>query len=551
MFRSFALSTTALAALSTTALVGLAGPAHATCEADPTAPGDMPRIVCDSDPVQQTDPVEDDRDNLTVDILNDAEVVVDDNAFDLTGDDVTVTNSGSVTTTDGDAVRATGDMASVTNSGSINAEDEGLLVDGGGATVINSAAITAGGVGVEAGANATITNSGIITSTGDRGVEAAEGLVLRNTGTIQSFEGAVRDDEGEVAITNGTAEITGALIKAIGAEEDDGEIGGFRGIRTRGFDAEIVNWGIIEATGEAVEGRDGFDLTNYGRIEVVELNPDDVDGEFTAEQVEREDGVQFGDGTLRNMAGAEIIGRDDGVDVDSGLVENHGLIASTDAGDGAAIDVDAVSESEDDDGNALPAPSLEIINSGTIEGAIAILYAEAEDGEPGSTASQTIRNSGAITGTQGTAIQFSSDQGEVLLELMGGSAITGDVLFGPSDDTVLVGDLTSGVLINSLFDGNGGEDIFDFTLYTVAQLVSVDYLDDVTVDLGILDNNGALLEATIAEFELFAFAGNLFAFDDLGDLVGPGTPNEIPLPGGLPLLAGGLAAAALLRRRTV
>jgi len=180
-----------------------------------------------------------------------------------------------------------------------------------------------------------------------------------------------------------------------------------------------------------------------------------------------------------------------------------------------------------------------IDNSGAIRAALAILFDEE------STAEQQIFNTGIIEGTAGTAIRFAPGQGASLLSLSGGSQIIGDVIFGDNSDTVAVEDLTSGVLINSMFDGNGGSDLADFADYELGDLTSVAYLDAATVLLGLQAGNGDSLTGTFSDFESFRFGGIDYAFEDLGDLV----TRPIPLPAGLPLLATALAGTVLLRRR--
>jgi len=334
-----------------------------------------------------------------------------------------------------------------------------------------------------------------------RGINAEGlGVEVDNTGSIVATDDAIRADGGNVTVRNAA----GATIESLKE----------KAIRARGADTKIENAGTIVSADEAVEGRDAFAMTNSGTVTST-----------------GDDAVQFGDGTLTNSG--VITGGDDGVDVDSGRIVNSGVITTTDIGAGAAIDVDPDAESGD------PAGTLVIDNSGAIRAALAILFDEE------STAEQQIFNTGIIEGTAGTAIRFAPGQGASLLSLSGGSQIIGDVIFGDNSDTVAVEDLTSGVLINSMFDGNGGSDLADFADYELGDLTSVAYLDAATVLLGLQAGNGDSLTGTFSDFESFRFGGIDYAFEDLGDLV----TRPIPLPAGLPLLATALAGTVLLRRR--
>lgn len=401
-----------------------------------------------------------------------------------------------------DAPVITCDDSPVQQSTAVSDARDGLTVNVLGAASVSDPAadvfdLGGNGVGVD--------NAGsILGGDGDaeaRGINAeGTGVEVDNSGSIVATDDAIRADGGNVTVRNAA----GATIESLKE----------KAIRARGADTVIDNAGVIVSADEAVEGRDGFTMTNSGTVTST-----------------GDDAVQFGDGTLTNSG--TITGGDDGVDVDSGRIVNSGEITTTDAGDGAAIDVDPDAESGD------PAGTLVIDNSGTISAALAILFDEE------STAEQQIFNTGIIEGTSGTAIRFAPGQGASLLSLAGGSQIIGDVVFGDSGDTLVVEDLTSGVLINSMFDGSGGSDLADFADYGLGDLTGVEYLDAATVLLGLRAGNGDSLTGTFAAFETFRFGGVDYAFDELGDLV----TRPIPLPAGLPLLAAALAGTALLRRR--
>ncbi|MEM1130521.1 MAG: hypothetical protein AAGH83_08360, partial [Pseudomonadota bacterium] len=326
---------------------------------------------------------------------------------------------------------------------------------------------------------------------------------------------AIRADAGALRIFNGTEEDSGPKIVSTGTEMEDGELVGFKGIRARGPATQIVNWGEIEAQGEAVEGRDAFLLANGGGI-----------------TSKLDDAVQFGDGSLFNEASGEITGGDDGVDVDSGLIQNKGLITSSSTTDGAGIDVDPDGE----DGEA--AGTLVIDNEGTIRAVIGILF------DPASTAKQTIFNKGVIEGTGGTAINFAPSQGASLLELSENSIIRGDVIFGNSDDVLEIGDITSGVLIASGFFGMAGTNSVVFAdTYALSDFLSANIFNKV-VRLNVEAENGDLLSGEWVDFGAFVIEGTAYTPEELAAIIPP-----VPLPAPLALLAGGLGALMLVRRR--
>lgn len=493
MLRSLALSSTALAAV-----FAHTAPAHATCNLVVNV------LTCTAD---ETTGLDEDTDGLTIEIQSGVTITnPGDDTIRLRGEDMTVTIDGTVGSLDD----------SVDDDRAIRPDEDGFAIN--------------------------VSETGAILSSDSSAIRGdAEGSV-DNQGMIAAFGDTIRLDEGNIIIVNGASDNTAAKIIASGLEVEDDEddefpedkiVVGKKGIRVRGEDTVITNYGTIEATGEAVEGRDGFMLTNYGRIEVVKSPEEDDLAEENTAAVGLEDGVQFGDGTLMNMEGAVIIGRDDGVDVDSGKIVNKGLIKSTDTGDGAAIDVDEIGE----DGEA--APTLEIENEGTLEGVIAILYDSA------STAEQKITNGGTIRGTGGTAIQFAPGQGASQLTLLGGSQIFGDVNFGNDDDTLTIADLTSDVLIASTFNGGGGDDTADLTAYLFSETTNFvrTGIDSLTFDL--LAGNGNRLTADFTGFEFFDFGDGSFEFNDIA----PPFTAPIPLPPSLPLMAAGLAGLAILRRR--
>jgi hypothetical protein len=237
--------------------------------------------------------------------------------------------------------------------------------------------------------------------------------------------------------------------------------------------------------------------------------------------------VMMRDGAVVNEEDAEIEGALGALRMTAGRVENAGHIV---ARSGPAIAVERGPGS---------AGALVIENSGGISGMIGIDVAR------DSAAPVEIFNSGRIEGTGGVAMRLASDRKGVLLDLSGDSAILGDVLFGGANDTLRIGDLTSGVLINSVFDGDDGVDLADFKGYGADSVLDVASLGSAAVALTLLAPNGDRLTGAFANFETFRFDGVDVAFADLGRLA----PTPVPTPAAAPLLMVALISMVVAARR--
>lgn len=411
---------------------------------------------------------------------------------------IDITATGSVTSTSRDTppFALGGNDVSIDNSGTIANTD----------TRNNTNAIAATGTGL------TITNSGVISS-GDRAIHALSGfgggLVVTNEagGEITSRRQTIRtagSAPGSVVINFGTI-----------ASQDG------RALQLRGQGTSVVNHGTITGGEEVIEARDDFSLINHGTIQL-------RDG------VEDEDGVQFASGTVENFG--LIQGSDDGIDVDEGLITNHatGRIIST-GPDGNGIDIDPVFDNSRDPER--PAGTLTIVNAGYIEGPAAI------GADPEAANRIEIRNSGTLNGRGGHAIALSPLQGDSLVSLSGASVLMGGIRFGAGDDVLEIGSLTSGLLFDGLADGGEGQNSLRLSDYGIDDLASFSVLDGI-VSFGLTTLAGQVM-AQVTNFDRWEFGtGQVFATSDLADTFAP-----VPLPAGLPLLAGALAGLAALRRR--
>ena len=229
-----------------------------------------------------------------------------------------------------------------------------------------------------------------------------------------------------------------------------------RAIQLRGQGATVINHGTLLGGEEVVEGRLDFTLENYALIRV-------------RAGVVDEDGVQFASGTAHNWGLIE--GSDDGIDIDEGVIYNHvgGQIISTnpaDTRDSAGIDADPVLQIPSLAPALHPqAGVLTIINEGLIAGPRAI----AADLER--TGAIDVINSGTLRGNHGIALDYAPGMGDSQLTLFGESRIFGDVRFGGGDDTVTLGVLTSGLIIEGVFDGGAGANRVVFDGYELIDLL--------------------------------------------------------------------------------
>ena len=114
----------------------------------------------------------------------------------LLGDNNTITNNGTIETTDFDAIDLTGTSQRVTNNGTITSGDDGIDTNSNNDVIVNNGTITAARDGIETdGMGVTVTNAGTIVASSDaydlNGDNSTLNLVLGSNSQGEfSFDGA-------------------------------------------------------------------------------------------------------------------------------------------------------------------------------------------------------------------------------------------------------------------------------------------------------------------------------------------------------------------------
>jgi len=402
-------------------------------------------------------------------------------------------------------------------------------------TVINDGSITSdGGDAIKGGEHFTVTNrpDGIIATSGpagDDGITAGDYLLVNNQGTISVLDKAI--DGGDRSELNNDGSIVSYALDADTVDlgdharvvnGHDGVIAGTDRAVDLGDFARLHNDGFIGGGGgEGIEMGDRGELTNYGTIESY------MDDAFNAGQ--RVEVYNWGTIANRGFAGAEP---QDGIDLDSGQIYNYGTGTISSAED-AAIDFDAGNGSQSG-----------IYNEGVIEGAYAVMVETGASGDPANVDRQRIINKGVLRGTSGIAALLGAGMDEV--NLYEGSTLEGSIDFGADDDLLAFIGAPAIEGRVGIFDGGDDTDVISMADITMANVLSVtgaadDFVLSLLADLGDPLSEYAY---NFVNFELIEIGDETYTTADFVAGVG-----AIPLPAGLPLLAGALGGLALLRRR--
>ncbi|WP_425090942.1 VPLPA-CTERM sorting domain-containing protein [Tropicimonas sp. S265A] len=329
-----------------------------------------------------------------------------------------------------------------------------------------------------------VDNDGTINA-GDEGIQGGDRLRVENSGTVTAVEKAIdANGDGVVVINSLGASITSVLNEGI--ETGDG--------------ATITNDGTVSAFDDAIQVGENALITNSGTIQNTQVAADIV-GSVEAQ---------------------------DAIDIDSGTVVNTstGKIIST---TNAAIDFD-------------PGANGSLIeNAGVIKGTEAVTVDSAD------TAAQTVKNSGTLEGTSGTALNLG--MGADAVELAESSIVIGDILLGAGLDTLTFTGMTyAGLAAGNTYAGGADDDTVVFDAYASGSIFDVVVAGvDVTLTLGTATDS---LMLSLSSFETFVFSGG--EADEsfsLAELAAFGAPPVVPLPATGWLLLAGVGALSLRARR--
>ncbi|HEY8064538.1 MAG TPA: autotransporter domain-containing protein [Methylosinus sp.] len=392
----------------------------------------------------------------------------------------TAVASGTIVVNNSGLIQATG-----TGSNNGQAIDFGNIVAGTASITINNFATgvlqTADADGIRPGNKATVNNYGQIISNNFQTNSGADGIDFQTStgGTVNNYAGGLISGgrHGINISYDPTANATTSSITVINYA--GGQIIGRNGSGV-GSDVggTVINYGLISGDIDNIAGvangdGDGVDIdyigniTNYGTIRGTGAKGVGSDGKTNTSQ-----GVAIGGGVIDNKAGATIIGQADGI-----LVDN--------SSEGPAFG------------------AVTITNAGAIQGTTRYgIYVN-------STLSNTITNSGTITGGGGQAIVFGS--GDDTLNIRTGSVINGTVDGGAGNDRVSL-------------SGTGS-----FAGAINFETLSVD--DGVWTLTGTQSYSSGVTVASGAELVASGAIGNLVAIAAGGRLSGSGTLGALDLSG--------------------
>lgn len=260
-------------------------------------------------------------------------------AINAAGDNISITNNGSISTTNAFAssVGSFGINATINNNGSIVSSGTGVRATGNNADIKNDGSISTSGIGAYGiqsnGSNTDINNSGSISTTG----VSAYGIESTQTNTNIT-------NSGSISTTNTTSfgiRSTGTNVNIINSgtiSTTNTNAGGISGFSSN---ASITNSGIITTTGDNAFGIDstGADasITNSGTITTTGDNAHGINSTGNSATIENSGKISatgagshavFGtanDITLNLRPGSQIIGSIDlGSGADNDTVNIYG-----------------------------------------------------------------------------------------------------------------------------------------------------------------------------------------------------------------------------------
>lgn len=355
-------------------------------------------------------------------------VTADGISLTLGTDDVTINNSGSISGTD-DGIKSNGDSNIIINSGSISGTRDGIDDSGDNTTIINNGTISAtNGVAISSGGDAAnITNNNSVNAANNTAIEIdGASSTLINNGTIQSANDVSIYSGGVgVNITN-----NGSIISSnIGIEID-------------ALNNSVINNGSIITTGGDGISTDARNtsIINNGKITT---SGNDNDGIYV---------------------NSSLLGV---------VVNNSGSITTS---------------GTDSDGIATES-SGDIVNSGTItvsgSGASGVLF------DPVSSDVNNFTNSGIIYATGSTDKAITGTSGAQNIILAKGSKIIGKIDLGAGTDSIRISGNSGSarILVNNVENINIDSKVSGFVDNNIIHIVDPTSFSMINVGINNLNNN--------------------------------------------------------------
>ena len=403
-------------------------------------------------------------------------------------DDITVQNSGTLSSTAKRGIDTSGEASSgtsvtINNTGTISGSDDAIRIDD---ALLNGTLV--------------LDNSGIIQSTDDgqavdfNSVSSASSITIINdsNGSIKSTDAdALRPGANATIENSGTIYADGAngatkndgidFQDYSGTVDNSGSISGARHGITSSSDVTVVN-----KAGGTITGRDGSGVGSDGNGTVT--NYGTITGAY--------DNSGTGDG--------------DGVDIDGyASITNYGTIQGTGAGGNGSDGYPNTSEGVSIGGGDIVNESGALI-SGAANG---ILVDNSSQGDaPYAT---TISNNGTIQGLDGYGIRITDTFGDTITNAGTISGTADAILLGDGDDTL---NIQTGSVISGTVDGGAGTNIvnlsgsgtFDGANNFQTMTVSGSWIlsgDQSYSTISLADNAALTLQGSAPSTETITFSG--------------------------------------------
>lgn len=419
-------------------------------------------------------------------------------------------------------------VISITNSGTIRSTVDGQAID-------------LGGIASKK-ATITITNTvgGLITAAADDGIQGADGMVVTNAGTISSYYASgSADTQNNSAIKIDGEDLVGGMSATIVNEATGLISGAYHGIKASGTEdfLDVTNYGTIEGrNGSGVNSNGSGMVVNYGTITGT-YDPaasfGDGDGvDFDQAGTIYNYGTISGLGSKGTKEGETNPSTSEGIAIGGGTIVNGSASVTTALISGANNGILA-----DDSNSGDIYAALSVTNYGTIRG---------DDGfgikvvNTAGLFSTTIINYGTIFGT---TYAVAMGDGDDLFVYEAGSSVVGAVKAEGGTDTLKLGEVDGSFDLNLLGDSATYQGFERLTLEKGSSWIvsgSSDFAGTTTVDQARL----LLADASLARSSV-TVSGDLSG-GSLGYLLGTGTIGSLTVASGGVVAPGAVGAAGTL-----